>query len=167
MGVKEFMHIEISKEYDKKVYELYHLNRIEENRILLRNTTQRFVLFLKLSRFVIDVDSGKLFSIDHKLKHFLHTVGEKNMVISMFIDWYKTSWLDYETLFKPNYEYLLLNLNLFLNRDIVYIPVVKISSNYVHFINGLHNMDTRQFYLLNDMKIKNVYTTNKIEQNYK
>lgn len=160
------MHVEISKEYEHQVYKLFHQNNIEENRILLRSVIQRFVLFLKLSRFVIDKESGKLFSIDHKLKHFLHLVGKKEIVISMFIDWYKTAWLDYETSFKPKYEYLILNLKVFLYHGEIHVPVVTISSNYVHFLNGLQNTDEQQFYSLNDMAIKQIYTTNKIEQNY-
>ena len=166
MGVKEFMDIEISREYNHKVYKLFNQNKIEKDRNLLRRVIQRFVLFLKLSRFVIDKKNFTVYSIDHKLKHFLHRVGKKNDVITMFIHWYKTSWLDYETSFEPKYEYLRLNLNLFLHHNVLHVPVVSISPNYVHFFDGLHDTNVQQFYPLNDIKIKNIYTTHKIERKY-
>lgn len=157
---------ELSSEYEYEVYKLFHLNRIEENILILRSVIERFIMFLKLKRFVVDNESGNVFSIDHKLKHLLHEVGEKKILTPMFIEWYKTAWLDYETAFKPKYDYLVLNLNIYLKHCTAHLPVIQIASNYVHFLNGLYNTDTQQFFKLTNMQIKHIYTVQKCEQNY-
>jgi hypothetical protein len=123
-------------------------------------------MFLKLKKFVFDNESGKVFSIDHKLKNLVHQVGKKSMLTPMFIEWYKTAWLDYETSFKPKYDYLVLNLNVYFKHCTAHLPVIQISSNYVHFLNGLYNTDTQQFFQLNNSRIKYIYTVQKCEQNY-
>ena len=160
------MSLDISSAYEHQVYNLFHLNRIEENKLLLRSIIERLINFLKLKRLVVDNDSGNVFFIDHKLKHLLHVVGEKSRLTTMFIEWYKTAWYDYETAFTPKYDYLVLNISIYLKHCTAHLPVIQIASNYVHFLNGLYNTDTQHFFDLNNTQIKHIYTIQKIAQNY-
>ena len=162
------MNREPSDGYVPDCYNLFDQNRIPENRKTLLLVIERFIIYLRGCRFVLD-EKDNLYSKDRKYTYLLNYKDKKkNAIIPMFIEWYKKSWNDYHTLFEVNSKYLTSNLEVYLKHSVRHIPTVQIHTEYVHYLNGMYNMKTQTFYKLDNkyLKKESIYTTNKMNRFY-